>query len=489
MGFSRVMNSISFSGNYKKGGWASGENKALQEIIDNNPDLLSTRDFSKIAKLAQDAGIRRDAMQIHTHWANCLDTCRIPDKEITPEIENQMMQCLQTIGNRWTEIAKILSSQRNDGLKFTAHQVIQHVYKNQRRQSLSEFRNVQQEKDKAESTTSSLEGSSTPVFAAPTKEIEEPHHVDTLIPEFINPDWTLEEDEAIKKAVNQYPGRWCVIQQKLGLQKTRKQIRARYVDHLDPNLVKDITSEMCQQILQLQQQHGNQWHKITEIVSSSLPNQQKISENAVKNCYYSDLNKKIRKQFNKRKTVTNPSLDSVQKASGIKQSSSQPSKKVRISKTSPWDILDLDFLDPKYPEDEPISSIRIENVKKTRKPRGPYKAHPKVSVEVGQKILELRKKYGSHWECIHKELCESCPPDQHISLPALCGWCYYQENIKKSKFLPSKESLTSNTYSWDVLKEELDLEYPEDAQIADKEQEDHTGIQPFGNFSDTSEIS
>mmetsp|Transcript_12123 Transcript_12123/g.21918 ORF Transcript_12123/g.21918 Transcript_12123/m.21918 type:complete len:286 (-) Transcript_12123:8-865(-) len=100
--------------------------------------------------------------------------------------------------------------------------------------------------------------------------------------------WTVEDDEELIRLVGQLgTSNWQAISRKI-TDKSGKQCRERWVNHLDPNVKKKgWTDEEDQVILEQVQLQGNHWSGIAKL----LPGR---SDNSVKNRYNSTLKRRLR---------------------------------------------------------------------------------------------------------------------------------------------------------------------------------------------------
>ncbi|CAG9330218.1 unnamed protein product [Blepharisma stoltei] len=112
--------------------------------------------------------------------------------------------------------------------------------------------------------------------------------------------WSLEEDEAIKELVlGMGISKWCqvagLLKKQYGIKnRTGKQCRERWHNHLDPSINRDPwTPKEDKLILELQKKHGNSWSEIAKF----LPGR---TDNAIKNRFYSTIRRNLRK-FNRKR--------------------------------------------------------------------------------------------------------------------------------------------------------------------------------------------
>ncbi|OMJ73545.1 hypothetical protein SteCoe_27738 [Stentor coeruleus] len=112
--------------------------------------------------------------------------------------------------------------------------------------------------------------------------------------------WAPEEDQALIDLIDQNgEKKWCKIANLINEQfkdsdKTGKQCRERWYNHLNPNLNKEsFTLEDEIKVFEYQKQFGNKWSEI----ASHFPGR---NDNFIKNCFYSAIRRNIRK-YNRKK--------------------------------------------------------------------------------------------------------------------------------------------------------------------------------------------
>ena len=176
--------------------------------------------------------------------------------------------------------------------------------------------------------------------------------------------WTKEEDVTLFELVEKHgTTNWSIISTDLNLKyhlnnRTGKQCRERWHNHLAPNVNKDNWSDEEENILFTKHmEYGNKWSDIAQY----LPGR---TDNSIKNHFYSKLRKfirKILKQINKENSFKNNGIDS-NKYNGDKIYKLLKKYKITYKNLTKNTILEMILANEKNPKGKfSFSNNKIEN--------------------------------------------------------------------------------------------------------------------------------
>lgn len=218
--------------------------------------------------------------------------------------------------------------------------------------------------------------------------------------------WTIEEDAILMKLVEEHGGasNWSMISMKMK-DRTGKQCRERYHNHLQPNIKKgEWTVEEDNIIATMHSQIGNQWAEITKL----LPGR---TNNAVKNRWYTSH----------RHGYPHPLKSRSRTAANCSLSKSPAIPKLNITQSSPYGEFDFENMllfshdhryhdhqitlssrsDPSVEDDESSSSSLTQESKARTRVQGQAEVLTKKSP------FSIRLSVMTYGDC--NEYCASCP--------------------------------------------------------------------------------
>jgi len=115
--------------------------------------------------------------------------------------------------------------------------------------------------------------------------------------------WTPEEDERLLVLVKKYGSKnWKIIASHLK-ERLPKQCRERYINHLDPAIVKGrLTEKEWKVVLEAQKEMGNRWSEIAKLLPGRTPNQIKNHWHALSR----KTNKRKRSEYENEEELSDP---------------------------------------------------------------------------------------------------------------------------------------------------------------------------------------
>ncbi|MCD7469523.1 DNA binding transcription coactivator transcription factor [Datura stramonium] len=236
-----------------------------------------------------------------------------------------------------------------------------------------------------------------------------------LDPELIKGSWSKEEDDRLIELVNIHgPKKWSTIAQELA-GRIGKQCRERWHNHLNPAINKEAwTQEEELTLIRAHQAYGNKWAEL----SKYLPGR---SDNAIKNHWHSSVKKKLDSYLASGLLAQVPALPNVNH-----QNQSIPSSSMKLQQTS---------------EDESVHKERAEAEEVTECSQGSTLAGgPQSTSDLGNTFVHIRENGGISEESISKKnassSAEPCPrnytsPLQDVS----CSMLKVPSELVDSKFL------------------------------------------------------
>lgn len=114
--------------------------------------------------------------------------------------------------------------------------------------------------------------------------------------------WIQEEDDQLRRLVNKYGQKnWRIIATQLP-GRVPKQCRERWINHLDPSIVKGrLTEEEWNMVLLGHKEHGNRWSEIAKKLPGRTPNQ-------IKNHWHAMVRKNNKRKRSDSTSNSPPSL-------------------------------------------------------------------------------------------------------------------------------------------------------------------------------------
>jgi len=150
--------------------------------------------------------------------------------------------------------------------------------------------------------------------------------------------WGPDEDDQLVKLIKKYGTKnWRVVASHLK-ERTPKQCRERWINHLDPAIIKGkLTEEEWNLVLESQEELGNRWSEIAKLLPGRTPNQ-------IKNVWHAMMRRETKQRKPKRKlAMIDPMVER----------SSMSSEEDDVSESEDW-LLEQPI--PKKPKLSPLSS-------------------------------------------------------------------------------------------------------------------------------------
>jgi len=145
--------------------------------------------------------------------------------------------------------------------------------------------------------------------------------------------WNREEDKQLAMLINKHgTSNWRVVASLLQ-DRTAKQCRERWINHLDPAIIKGkLSSEEWSIVVQTQEELGNRWSEIAKLLPGRTPNQ-------IKNVWHAMARRETQKKPKRKLSILTPITENLHFSTGDDQEDEESNSDDLSSENAGEDLL------------------------------------------------------------------------------------------------------------------------------------------------------